>query len=551
MKYISTRGCKERLSFREVLFGGLSEDGGLYVPECMPKISSEEFVSYRDLMFTEVTAKIIRKFVDPEELSDEDLDSIVKKAFSSFSDPRVVPLSELRRPEGSCGGQRFLLELFHGPTLAFKDVALQILGLLFEHFVENPGPGNTKLDHNKGDIVILGATSGDTGGAAIHSLKGRSHIQAFILYPKNMVSKIQELQMTTVMDDNIHTIPLECGFDKCQAIVKSLFEGSLKQSVNLTTINSINLVRIICQVSYYCYTALELRYRHNIDRSSKLRFVVPSGNFGDALAGAYAKMMGLPVSSIVMATNKNSALSTLLDGNHFSISAAQLVPTLSPAMDIILGSNLERFLWHSIYDTTLKSSSDYLCDAAATRKFACDSIKTLYDISSQVSTFVLDRRVIDKLKETVSVVQVTDDEILDVISKYYYSSLETSRKYGGTPLIVDPHTAVGVRASDLLELESVVDICLSTASPAKFPDTIIKAIRGKVPPGVAISPSFTFDESHFTPPEIALLERMSTKPPIDLHREDPDISENLEEVEASDLGKSLRKTIMAYARGKG
>ncbi|PIR32752.1 MAG: threonine synthase, partial [Alphaproteobacteria bacterium CG11_big_fil_rev_8_21_14_0_20_44_7] len=309
MKYISTRGGHEVSSFREVVLAGLADDGGLFVPASYPKFSAEKIQSFANLSYSELAFEVISPFIDGD-IPDEDLRKILSETYSeNFRHPKIAPLLKIAEGE-------YLLELFHGPTLAFKDFALQLLGRLFDYFLR---------DSDK-KISILGATSGDTGSAAIAGCAGREHVEIYILHPKGKVSEVQRRQMTTVLADNVHNIALDGNFDDCQNIVKEIFgDLEFKAQHNLSAVNSINWGRIVAQIVYYFYTAAQLG---RLDKPTA--FSVPTGNFGDILAGWIAHKMGLPIEKLVIATNKNDILHRFMQNGEYA--KTKVEHSLSPSM---------------------------------------------------------------------------------------------------------------------------------------------------------------------------------------------------------------------------
>ena len=321
MRYVSTRGQVPSASFEEVLFAGLAADGGLYVPEAWPAFDRERLAALQSASYQDVAAFVLEPFVG-DDLSSADLRRMIDEAYSTFSHQAIAPVKQL-------GAAQWVMELFHGPTHAFKDVALQLLGLLFEHF----------LAKRDGTITIVGATSGDTGSAAIATTAARAHMRTVILHPEGRVSEIQRRQMTTVAAANIHNVAIEGTFDDCQALVKAMFgDQAFRQRQNLSAINSINWGRIMAQIVYYVTASLALGGPWR-----KLRFCVPSGNFGNVYAGYAAARIGLPIEQLIVATNRNDILARFFETGVYQ--ADQVVPTISPSMDIQVASNFERLLF--------------------------------------------------------------------------------------------------------------------------------------------------------------------------------------------------------------
>ena len=422
MKYISTRGQAPALNFEEVLLAGLASDGGLYVPEQLPVFTQEEIASWAGLSYAELALKIISPFVN-DCISDADLKVMIDETYAGFNHSAVAPLKEL-------GTNEWVLELFHGPTLAFKDFALQLLGRLMDHVLEKRG------EH----LVIMGATSGDTGSAAIEGCRHSKHVDIFILHPHNRVSEVQRRQMTTILADNVFNISLEGNFDDCQEMVKASFadQGFLK-GMKLGAVNSINWARIMAQIVYYFSASLAVGGPHR-----PVAFSVPTGNFGDIFAGYLAKQMGLPISQLVVATNRNDILHRAIAGNDMSKS--QLVHTLSPSMDIMVSSNFERMLF-DIYDRDGAAISDLM------NRFRTESVS-------------LDPARWEKIRELFDSFAVDDDATCQTIADIHAE----------TGYLLDPHTAIGVKAArECIRDKAVPMITLATAHPVKFPDAVIKA----------------------------------------------------------------------------
>ena len=423
MKYISTRGIAPALNFEEVVLTGLATDGGLYVPQNLPVFSREEIASWSDLSYPELAFNIIAPFTDGE-LTDDELRAILEKSYANFRHPAIAPLVQLDRNE-------WVLELFQGPTLAFKDFALQFLGHLLDHI----------LTKRRKKVVVLGATSGDTGSAAIEGCRHCANVDIVILHPYQRVSAVQRKQMTTVLADNVYNIALEGNFDDCQNIVKASFRAQefLPEDRQLVAVNSINWARIMAQIVYYFYSALALGGpRRGISYS------VPTGNFGDIFAGYLAKKMGLPIEQLIVATNANDILHRCISANDHR--KKQLLHSLSPSMDIMVSSNFERLLF-DVYNNdgaaigqlmeNFKSGSMTLNDAA------------MATIRSHFDSYRLDD------KATIKV-------IADVFNQTEY--------------LLDPHTAIGVAAARKTRRNQQTPmICLATAHPAKFAEAIQQA----------------------------------------------------------------------------
>lgn len=430
MKYVSTRGEAPALSFEDVVLTGLASDGGLYVPETLPTFSPEEIASWVGLPYNELALKIISPFVDGE-ISQADLKRIIDSSYANFRHQAIAPLVQT-------GHNEWILELFQGPTLAFKDFALQFLGHLLDHI----------LAKRQQKVVILGATSGDTGSAAIEGCRRCDNVDVFILHPHQRVSEVQRRQMTTVPEANVHNIALQGNFDDCQNMVKASFsdQSFLPEGRQLVAVNSINWARIMAQIVYYFYAGLALGAPHRA-----VAFSVPTGNFGDIFAGYLAKQMGLPVDQLVIATNSNDILHRCISANDHS--KKPLVHSLSPSMDIMVSSNFERMLF-DLYDR----------DGAA--------IKSLMESFKESGSLHLDNSALAKAQELFSSYRVDDDETLEVIRKVFES----------TEYLLDPHTAIGLQAAR--QTRRGVDVpmvCLATAHPAKFPESARKAGQAEDP----------------------------------------------------------------------
>ncbi len=427
MKYISTRGNIKPIPFKDTLMMGLATDGGLMIPEKIPVISDDTLKEWETLPYPMLAFEVMRLFID--DIPENTLKNLVISSYKRFDTSEIAPLIQT--------GKLHILELFHGPTLAFKDIALQFLGELFSYILKKQ---NKKIN-------ILGATSGDTGSAAIYGVRGKENINIFILHPNNRVSPVQELQMTTVSDANVHNIAINGNFDDCQALVKTIFNDlDFKSNYGLTAINSINWARILAQVVYYIWCVLKL------NKANKLPvfFSVPTGNFGDIFAGFIAKRMlgDKYISSLILATNENNILTRFIATGSYKKSA--VVSTTSPSMDIMIASNFERYLYY-LYD---KNS---------------DNLKKSFDIFDQTGELAVSPEMLDSVKKDFYSFSISQDEVSGIIKRYF-----DTYKY-----ILDPHTAVGVGA-----MEQAINqydlkggfVCLSTAHPAKFPDAIFKAI---------------------------------------------------------------------------
>ncbi len=422
MQFVSTRGQAPVLGFSDAVLAGLATDGGLYVPATWPQVSLEEIASFAGKPYADVAYAIISRFVDGDIPADK-LKSIIDDAYASFRHPSVTPLVELEPGH-------FVLELFHGPTLAFKDVAMQFLSRVMDHILAERGLRAT----------IVGATSGDTGSAAIEAFRGRDTTDIFILHPRGRTSEVQRRQMTTVLDDNVHNIALEGTFDDCQDAVKAMFNNhAFRDRVRLSGVNSINWGRIVAQIVYYFTSAVSLGAPHR-----KVSFTVPTGNFGDIFAGYCAKMMGLPVEKLVIATNANDILRRTMDTGRYEMNG--VAPTISPSMDIQISSNFERLLFES-------AGRDA---AAVTRMMA--GLK-------QSGGFELPEKSIASIRRDFGAGTTDEAATRKVIA-------QTHAKSG---YLLDPHTAVGVGVARDQKHDGVPMIALGTAHPAKFPAAVAEA----------------------------------------------------------------------------
>ncbi|SFU60245.1 threonine synthase [Halomonas korlensis] len=428
MRYISTRGQAPVLSFEEVVLTGMASDGGLYVPETIPQLSHEDLAAMAGLSYAEIAFRVMKPYVNGE-IDDATFRGIVEEAYATFSHDAVVPLNQL-------DANHFLLELFHGPTLAFKDVALQLLGRLLDHFLGKRGER----------AVIMGATSGDTGSAAIEGCRHCDNLDIFILHPYQRVSEVQRRQMTTVLADNVFNVAIEGNFDDAQAMVKASFaDQAFLNGARLVAVNSINWARIMAQIVYYVASAVALGAPHR-----PVSFCVPSANFGNLFAGYMAHRMGLPVTQFIIATNANDILHRTLADNDFS--KRELVATLAPSMDIVVSSNFERLLFEA-YDRD------------------GDAVRALLERFQNEPAALADAP-LAKLRERFASHRVDDATLLEVIREAHHRTKE----------LLDPHTATGYRAAERARSDARTPmITLATAHPAKFAEAVVKAGFSGVP----------------------------------------------------------------------
>jgi len=422
MKYISTRNNKKTFEFKDVFIKGLADDGGLFIPESLRKYSETEISSFTKLEYNDLAKKIISTFIG-DFMSENDLSNIIDKSYSVFRKKNVVNLIKV--------GDRSVLELFHGPTLAFKDVAMQLLGNFYEYYLNN--------ENQKINIVV--ATSGDTGAAAIDAIKGKKNVNIFVLHPHNRVSSVQRKLMTTVKDENVFNIAINGNFDDCQNLVKSMFaDKNFSNEINMSGVNSINWARIIAQSVYYFYSYFLIE-----DKDEPINFSVPTGNFGDVYAGYLAKKMGLPINKLIVATNQNDILHRAISKGSYEVE--KVAETISPSMDIQIASNFERL----IYD--LNNGDDSL------------TAKAMNDIKEK-GKYLIDQEKLDKINNNFLSAKMSEDEVLKTIELVY-------KKFD---VVLDPHSAIGYGAFDKVNI-SGNNIVLATAHPCKFPDAIKNAIN--------------------------------------------------------------------------
>lgn len=435
-RYVSTRGAAPALGFLDAALAGLAGDGGLYVPDSWPQLTAVDCENMRDQSYVEAAWRVLTPFVG-EDIDGMDLGRMLKRSYSVFESPAVAPLSLLE--EG-----HHLLELYHGPTFAFKDVALQFLGQVFSY----------ELARRDRTVTIVGATSGDTGSAAIHAFAGQPRVKIVILHPKGRVSETQRRQMTTVMAENVHNIAIEGDFDDCQNLVKQMFaDAAFRTQVQLSAINSINWARIAAQVVYYVTTSCQLS-----QGGSPVDFVVPTGNFGNIYAGYVARAMGAPVGRLVAATNRNDILYRFMSSGEMK--RAGMEPSLSPSMDIQVSSNFERLLFDL-----------YGRDGAAVAH-------TMQHFGNG-QAYQLDDHLMARLREGFDAGRCDDQETLDTIADIYKKNNR----------LIDPHTAVGVAVARRYKQRNPGRqvVTLSTAHPAKFEEAVVRAtgVLPEMPPALA------------------------------------------------------------------
>jgi len=430
LQYISTRGAAPALSFTDTLLAGLARDGGLYVPGSLPQWQPGDIAALSGQAYKDAAVRVMEPFVEGA-FSANDFEAMAAAAYGTFRHEAVTPLSQI-------GDNLFLLELFHGPTLAFKDVAMQLLGRMMDHALKARGERAT----------VVGATSGDTGAAAIEAFRGLDQVDVFILYPNGRVSDVQRRQMTCVPDDNIHTIALEGTFDDCQAIVKGMFNHHrFRDGLQLCGVNSINWARVMAQMVYYFTSAVVLGAPHR-----KVSFTVPTGNFGDILAGYYAARMGLPVERLVIATNENDILARTLETGAYE--TRSVTPTQSPSMDIQVSSNFERLLF----------------DAAQGNP---EDVNAYMNVLAQSGRFEVKASHLQAIRAHFDAYRTGETG----------TGKEIARLHRQCGILIDPHTAVGVHAARKALAGNPVTpmVVLSTAHPAKFPEAVKKASGVEAP----------------------------------------------------------------------
>ena len=424
MEYISTRNSSKTFNFKEVFIKGLADDGGLFIPKSLNKFSEAEIDSFKKISYQDLAKNIIFSFIG-DFMSENDLSRIINKSYSVFREKNVVKLIKV--------GDRSVLELFHGPTLAFKDVAMQLLGNFYEYYLNN--------ENEKINIVV--ATSGDTGAAAIDAIKGKKNVNIFVLHPHNRVSSVQRKLMTTGKEQNVINIAINGNFDDCQNLVKSMFADKIfSNEIRMSGVNSINWARIIAQSVYYFYSYFLVE-----DKDRPLNFSVPTGNFGDVYAGYLAKKMGLPINKLVVATNQNDILHRAISKGSYEVE--KVTETISPSMDIQIASNFERL----IYDLN-----------------DCDDDKTINVMKDirEKGKYIIDQEKLNKINTDFLSSKMSEEEVLETIKKVH-------EKFD---IVLDPHSAIGYGAFDKVNL-SGNNIVLATAHPCKFPDAIKNAINLK------------------------------------------------------------------------
>ncbi|KAF2735466.1 tryptophan synthase beta subunit-like PLP-dependent enzyme [Polyplosphaeria fusca] len=487
-RYLSTRGGSYHLSFEDVVLKGLASDGGLFIPEEIPSLPADWASKWQNLSFEDLAYNIFSLYISPSEIPSADLKDIIRRSYATFRTKDVTPTVTLDKEKNI-----HLLELFHGPTFAFKDVALQFLGNLFEYFLVRRNEGKTGRDREH--LTVIGATSGDTGSAAIYGLRGKKDVSVFIMHPSGKVSPIQEAQMTTVMDANVHNLAVDGTFDDCQDFVKALFaDPEINKTHRLAAVNSINWARILAQITYFFHAYFNLIRQPSFLPASTVRFVVPTGNFGDILAGYFARRMGLPAEKLVIATNENDILHRFWQSGKYEkkpVHGAEAeggIPedgvkahedgvkeTLSPAMDILVSSNFERLLWFLAYQV-YSTESDPIEER---RKTAGNHVRTwLNDLKSN-GGFSVDSSILASAQSDFESERVTDQQTLATI-KGVFTSTSAVLSHG---YILDPHSAIGItaayRSSQRSKPPTTHHVSLATAHPAKFSNAVETALQGE------------------------------------------------------------------------
>ena len=424
MEYISTRNTQNTFSFKDVFLKGLASDGGLFVPKKIPIFSKEELKELEKETYNDLAVKIISKFCG-KEFNQKEIREIIENSYKNFRVKNVVVIKKI--------GNLNLLELFHGPTLAFKDIAMQVIGNMYEKI----------LKKNKLQINIVVATSGDTGAAAISAIKDRKNMKIFVLHPKNKISEVQRKFMTTVNSKNVFNIALDGNFDECQKFVKLMFaDKNFSTSIKMSGVNSINWSRIVVQIVYYFFSYFKIA-----KEGKKINFAVPTGNFGDVYAGYVAKKMGLPINKLIIATNNNDILKRALNTGVYK--PLKVKHTISPSMDIQVASNFERL----IFDVCSCNSDE--------------TLKLMNDLNEK-GEFILKEENLNKIRTNFLSESLSEQETKSVMKEIY-------EKEG---ILIDPHTAVAIGAANKISLEDNV-VVLGTAHPAKFSNVVMNETNAK------------------------------------------------------------------------
>ncbi len=429
MEYISTRNKNLSFSFKDAFLKGLAPDGGLFIPKKIKQYSESELRRIAKLNYIDLTKEILSKFCG-KDLEEKELENIIKRSYSSFSKKDVVNLKKV--------GKISLVELFHGPTLAFKDIAMQPIGNIYEKFI--------KIDNKKINIIV--ATSGDTGSAAIASLNGKSNINVFVLHPDNRISNVQRRLMTTVDSKNVFNIAVKGNFDDCQSLVKGMFaDKNFREKINMSAVNSINWARIIFQIVYYFFIGLKFL-------NKSINFSVPTGNFGDVYAGYVAKKMGLSIKKLIVATNENDILSRVINSGEYKPSKTK--PSISPSMDIQVSSNFERLLYDIVGKDDVK-------------------VKSLMDKLKNEGGYSLNEKEIGRIKNDFSASTISDRSTKETLKRVYEEN----------QVLIDPHTATAFKSAEINSTGEEM-LVLGTAHPCKFPEAVKEAtgVEPKIPENI-------------------------------------------------------------------
>jgi len=430
VRYISTRNKNLNFGFKDVFLKGLAPDGGLFIPKKIKKYSENELRQMAKLNYTDLTKEILSNFCG-KDLQEKELENIIRKSYSNFSVKDVVNLKKV--------GRVSLVELFHGPTLAFKDIAMQPIGNIYEKFI--------KLDNKKINIIV--ATSGDTGSAAIAGLNGKSNINVFVLHPDNRISNVQRKLMTTVDSKNVFNIAVKGNFDDCQRLVKDMFaDKKFREKINMSAVNSINWARIVFQVVYYFFVGLRFL-------NKPISFSVPTGNFGDVYAGYIAKKMGLSIKKLIIATNENDILSRVINSGEYKPSKTK--PSISPSMDIQVASNFERLLYDIVGEDDGR-------------------VKLLMDKLKNEGGYSLNKKETDHIKNNFSASTISDKLTKETLKRVYDES----------QVLIDPHTATAFKSAEINSEGEEEMFVLGTAHPCKFSETVKEAIgvEPKIPKSI-------------------------------------------------------------------
>ncbi|OPB43615.1 ThrC Threonine synthase [Trichoderma guizhouense] len=487
-RYLSTRGQDSGFSFEEVVLNSVAPDGGLYIPEEIPRVTAWE--SWGDLSFPELAFEIMSLYISPSEVPPADLKDIIARSYSSFRSPEVTPLVQLKE-------NHYLLELFHGPTFASKDIASQFLGNLLEYFLVKKNKGKTSIaDRHR--LTFVGATKGDAGSAAVHGLRGKRDISVFVMFPQAQISPVQEAQITTVPDENVCSLAVAGTFDDCQNILRRL-QADRQPNEDFDLVSSRNWAQILAQIVLYFYSYFSLvKKSASFKTGDKVRFVIPTGKFGSILAGYFALHMGLPVDKLVIATNENDILDRFWKTGRYEKQRVGrgghgVKKTLSPAMDILTSYNFERLLWFLACEFASSAGMDNLWNQ---NQASQEVYQWFQDLDKKGFFGPVYRDVIRSARRDFESERVTDQQTIETIKAVY-------RKSG---YVLDPHSAVGAAATQRSMNRTHANtphISFSTAHPAKFSETVIRALHGE--------DGFSVVETSLTPAEFADLDKREKK----------------------------------------